>query len=104
MRQQASQHYISLATGDLGIDLPTTKLDGVAWFVQISDLHLSRYDHLPNRQKLYGDKLGDLRCHMFRPFIGLNGFCRNPYEAPPRNDWHGQLGKGLTLSGFPEHH
>lgn len=44
------------------VDLPITKLDGVAWFVQISDLHLSKYDHLPERQKLYGDKLGDLRC------------------------------------------
>ena len=46
----------------MGIELPKTKLDGVAWFVQISDLHLSKYDHLPERQKLYGDKLGDLRC------------------------------------------
>ena len=45
----------------MGADLPKTKLDGVAWFVQISDLHLSKYDHLPERQKLYGDKLGDLR-------------------------------------------
>ena len=47
--------------GMLGLDIPKTKLDGVAWFVQISDLHLSRYDHLPDRQKLHGDKLGDLR-------------------------------------------
>ncbi len=49
----------------MGVELPTTKLDGVAWFVQISDLHLSKYDHLPKRQKLYGDKLGDLRCSFF---------------------------------------
>ena len=47
--------------GVLGMGIPETKLDGLAWFVQISDLHLSRYDHLPDRQKLYGDKLGDLR-------------------------------------------
>ena len=56
-----SPQYVWHYAGVLGIDIPKTKLDGVAWFVQISDLHLSRYDHLPDRQKLYGDKLGDLR-------------------------------------------
>ncbi len=53
----------------MSIQLPKTKLDGVAWFVQISDLHLSKYDHLPERQKLYGDKLGDLRSPFLPTFI-----------------------------------
>lgn len=46
----------------MGLEVPRTKLAGTAWFVQISDTHLSMFDHLPERQKMYGDKLGDLRC------------------------------------------
>ncbi len=74
-----------VAPGNLGIELPLTKLDGIAWFVQISDLHLSRYDHLPDRQKLYGDKLGDLRCPLFRPFMILICFYNVPCKAISRD-------------------
>lgn len=45
----------------MGLEVPRTKLAGTAWFIQISDTHLSAFDHLPERQKMYGDKLGDLR-------------------------------------------
>ena len=37
-------------------------LDDVAWFVQVSDVHLSAFDALPDRLRAYGDKAGDLRC------------------------------------------
>jgi hypothetical protein len=37
-----------------------TTLEGVAWFIQISDTHVSSFDQLPDRQKLHGDKAGDL--------------------------------------------
>ena len=38
-----------------------SSLDGVAWFVQISDTHLGAYDALPENFRRYGDKAGDLR-------------------------------------------
>ena len=68
--QAITMHTCSCA-GGLSVDLPATSLDGVAWFVQISDLHLSRYDHLPERQKLYGDKAGDLRCPSLPLCMGM---------------------------------
>jgi hypothetical protein len=36
-------------------------LDGVAWFVQVSDTHLGAYDALPAYFRRCGDKAGDLR-------------------------------------------
>jgi len=69
---RATQVFYVIGAGQMGVELPTTKLDGVAWFVQISDLHLSKYDHLPERHKLYGDKLGDLRCSLLcAPFASV---------------------------------
>ena len=41
---------------------PQEGLDDVAWFVQISDTHLSAFEALPERFSLYGDKASDLRC------------------------------------------
>lgn len=58
--------------GQLGLEVPRTKLPGTAWFIQISDTHLSKFDHLPDRQKLYGDKLGDLRCMLLPCMAGLS--------------------------------
>jgi hypothetical protein len=37
-------------------------LDGVAWVVQVSDLHLSAFNYLPDHYARFGDKEGDLRC------------------------------------------
>ena len=53
---------MNMLGGQMGLEVPRTKLAGTAWFVQISDTHLSMFDHLPERQKMYGDKLGDIRC------------------------------------------
>ncbi len=53
---------MNMLGGQLSLEVPSTKLPGTAWFIQISDIHLSKFDHLPDRQKLYGDKAGDLRC------------------------------------------
>ncbi|EIE20379.1 Metallo-dependent phosphatase [Coccomyxa subellipsoidea C-169] len=52
---------MNMLGGQLSLEVPSTKLPGTAWFIQISDTHLSKFDHLPDRQKLYGDKAGDLR-------------------------------------------
>ncbi|CAL8465131.1 g4666 [Coccomyxa elongata] len=52
---------MNMLGGQLGLEVPRTKLPGTAWFIQISDTHLSKFDHLLDRQKLYGDKVGDLR-------------------------------------------
>jgi len=37
-------------------------LDGLAWVVQVSDLHLSAFNYLPDHYAHFGDKEGDLRC------------------------------------------
>ena len=41
---------------------PTEPLDGLAWVVQVSDLHLSAFNYLPDQYAHFGDKEGDLRC------------------------------------------
>ena len=52
-------------------------LDGVAWFVQVSDIHLGAYDAQPDYFRRYGDKAGDLRCiaPSHRPWF-------SPYNMP----------------------
>ena len=41
---------------------PTEPLEGLAWVVQVSDLHLSAFNYLPDQYAHFGDKEGDLRC------------------------------------------
>ena len=40
----------------------TEPLEGLAWVVQVSDLHLSAFNYLPDQYAHFGDKEGDLRC------------------------------------------
>ena len=81
--------------GQLSLEVPSTKLPGTAWFIQISDTHLSKFDHLPDRQKLYGDKAGDLRCTLL---ASRQAACLMYSPSDVQLD-HSQTIKGVSCAG-----